>query len=147
VTAYLLDVNVLLALFWPAHEFHRTAQRWFESIGESRWATTPITQIGFVRNASNPVVSRDATRPRDAVTLLEGNLRHPRHVFWAGNLGVDALRGAFDSPYAGYRQVTDAWLVALAAHERGKLATFDRGIPELVGDRARREALVELIPR
>lgn len=45
MTAYLLDVDVLLALLWPEHEFHDAAQRWFASTGSGHWATTAITQL------------------------------------------------------------------------------------------------------
>jgi predicted nucleic acid-binding protein len=30
----------------------------------------------------------------------------------------------------GHRQITDAYLVALAIHNKGKLATLDRGIQQ-----------------
>ena len=35
-------------------------------------------------------------------------------------------------PVAGHRQVTDAYLVGLAKDNRGKVATFDRGLLSLV---------------
>jgi predicted nucleic acid-binding protein len=34
----------------------------------------------------------------------------------------------------GHRQVTDAYLVALARHHDGRLATFDRGLAALHDD-------------
>ena len=37
----------------------------------------------------------------------------------------------------GYRQVTDAHLLALAIRRRGGLATFDRALAELVGPEER----------
>jgi predicted nucleic acid-binding protein len=43
----------------------------------------------------------------------------------------------------GYRQVTDAHLLTLATRRSGSLATFDRGVAELVPDTP---ASVELIP-
>jgi predicted nucleic acid-binding protein len=33
----------------------------------------------------------------------------------------------------GYRQITDAYLLGLAIHNKGKLATLDRGIRHLAG--------------
>jgi uncharacterized protein len=33
----------------------------------------------------------------------------------------------------GHRQITDAYLLGLAIHNRGKLATLDRGILQLAG--------------
>jgi uncharacterized protein len=34
----------------------------------------------------------------------------------------------------GHRQVTDAYLAALARHHHGKLATFDKGLAALHSD-------------
>ena len=47
---YLLDVNVLVALFWPNHNHNKPAQAWFE--GVKRFATCPITELGFLRVSS-----------------------------------------------------------------------------------------------
>jgi predicted nucleic acid-binding protein len=35
------------------------------------------------------------------------------------------------TPLTGHQQITDAYLIALAIHNRGKLATLDRGIAQL----------------
>ena len=45
----------------------------------------------------------------------------------------------------GHRRVTDAHLLALATHNDGHLATFDRGIPSLIEDPAERRRRVEVI--
>ena len=45
----LLDVNVLVALLWPAYEFHGTAQRWFARNSRHAWVTCPFTQADFPR--------------------------------------------------------------------------------------------------
>jgi predicted nucleic acid-binding protein len=34
--------------------------------------------------------------------------------------------------FVGHRQVTDAYLLALAQHHKGKLATFENGIADLI---------------
>ena len=44
----------------------------------------------------------------------------------------------------GYRQVTDAHLLALAISRKGRLATFDRGVPALIPDGL--EGAAELVP-
>ena len=68
VKAALLDLNILTALLWPAHEHHNAAHRWFAGGADASWATCALTQLGFVRIVSNPAFSRDAcprrTRPR-----------------------------------------------------------------------------------
>lgn len=45
----------------------------------------------------------------------------------------------------GHRQVTDAYLLALAKQQDGKLATLDRGVASLIADRDQRARWVDLI--
>jgi toxin-antitoxin system PIN domain toxin len=144
VTPALLDVNVLTALLWPAHEHHETAHRWFAARRGGRWATCALTQLGLVRIVSNPAFSRDALSPTQAVTLLAQNVAHAGHEFWPENLQVPAAVAGLEAQLQGYRQLTDAYLVALAARRKGVLATFDRGVRVLAGDALKE--IVELVP-
>ena len=127
MTAFLLDVNVLIALLWPAHEFHRRAHRWFARHARQPWATCPITQAAFVRIVSNPAFSPDAATPREAIAVLEANLKHPSHHFWPDDLGFSDAMRPLHAKLVGHRQVTDVYLLGLALHKRGKLATLDAG--------------------
>lgn len=52
--AFLLDVNVLIALFDPAHIHHGSAHNWFAEIGQSAWATCPVTENGVIRIVGDP---------------------------------------------------------------------------------------------
>lgn len=52
MTTELPDVNVLVALLQPSHVGHEMAMQWFESV--ESYATTPVTELGFVRLALNP---------------------------------------------------------------------------------------------
>ncbi len=130
----LLDLNILTALLWPAHEHHEAAHRWFSGRAGARWATCPFTQLGFVRIASNPAFSRDALTPPEAVALLAANLTHPRHEFWPESVQLPAALGETEDRLRGYRQLTDAYLLALAVRRKGVLATFDRGLRAFTGD-------------
>jgi hypothetical protein len=144
VKTALLDLNILTALFWPAHEHHAPAHRWFANRSSARWATCPLTQLGFVRLVSNPAFSRDALSARDAVALLAENIAHARHEFWPDDL---LLTGAVDpmrSRLIGHRQVTDGYLAGLAHRRKGSLATFDRGLRTLAG--AELGDAVEIVP-
>jgi uncharacterized protein len=144
VSTALLDLNILTALLWPAHEHHDAAHRWFGSREDARWATCPLTQLGFVRLVASPGFSRDALSPLAAVALLHDNLSHKGHEFWSENLQVPAVVKGLESAVQGHRQLTDAYLLALAARRRGVLATFDRGLRTLAGDRY--GAALELVP-
>ena len=129
----LLDLNILTALLWPAHEHHDAAHRWFAARGKARWATCPLTQLGFVRIVSNPAFSRDALSPIEAAALLAENLTHAGHEFWSEGLQLPQAVDKMKAGLQGYRQLTDAYLLALARHHKGILATFDRGMSTLAG--------------
>lgn len=139
----LLDLNILTALLWPAHEHHDAAHRWFGARRKARWATCALTQLGLVRLVSNPSFSRDALSPADAVLLLSANLAHPNHEFWTEDLSVPAALEVVPRNLQSHQQVTDAYLLALASHHGGVLATFDRGIQALAAGWA--TAALELV--
>jgi uncharacterized protein len=131
VKTALLDLNILTALLWPAHEHHEAAHRWFAGRRKARWATCGITELGLIRLVTNPSFSRDALSPADALVLLASNLAHENHDFWIEDLSVADALSAVPRKLQGHKQVTDAYLLALASHHRGVLATFDRGIETL----------------
>lgn len=127
----LLDVNTLIALAWPNHSHHETAHNWFAN-WKSGWATTPFTEVGFVRVSSNSTVLPFAARPVDAIEHL-GLLRSmPNHEFWP-----DTVQGVIGTSLTatrliGHQQVTDAHLVALAIAHDGTVATFDKAMASFV---------------
>jgi toxin-antitoxin system PIN domain toxin len=134
VKAALLDINILTALLWPAHEHHEVAHRWFGDRANAPWATCSLTQLGFVRIVSNSAFSRDALTPVEALALLGENLAHPAHEFWTDSLQVPAAVKGMEARLQGFKQLTDAYLLALAHRRKGVLATFDRGLRTLAGD-------------
>jgi uncharacterized protein len=143
MSVYLLDVNVLLALSWSKHTAHTVAQRWFGRNAARGWATCPFVQAGFVRILSNPAFSVHAVSPKEALQALEITTEHPGHQFWPDELGVaEALA---DSRLFGHQQVTDAYLLALAIHHKGKLATLDQRVGEMLVDRLSERHIVEHI--
>ena len=132
--AALLDINILTALFWPTHEHHEAAHRWFGRRGSGPWATCPLTQLGFVRIVSNPAFSPDALSPGEALDLLGQNLAHPDHQFWTDGLEVPSAIKGMEARLHGHKQLTDAYLLVLANRRKGVLATFDRGLRTLAAD-------------
>lgn len=145
MTAILLDVNVLVALLWPTHEGHQRAQGWFAQNANSGWATCPLTQAAFVRIVSNPGFSKDAVSPAEAVNLLAANVKHPGHQFWADEIDLVSAVWPFLARLRGHQQVTDAYLLGLARHKRGKLGTMDKTITELLPDKSMEGNLVAVI--
>jgi uncharacterized protein len=142
----LLDVNLLIALLWPAHAQHAAALRWFQKRGRRGWATCPHTQLSFVRITSNPAFSRDAVSPREAASLLAANVALPRHALWKEEDAPSGLLVAQDLVLHGHQQVADAYLLSLARRRGGRLATFDRGIAALTGDGLIPAAHLEVVP-
>jgi uncharacterized protein len=115
----LLDANVLIALVVVDHVHHDAAETWLAREGGG-FATCPFTETALVR-----FLVREGWSARDAGAVLAEIARHPRHAFWPADLGADAV--AWDR-VDGHRQVTDAYLVALARARGARLATFDRGL-------------------
>ena len=124
---YLLDINVLLALTDPMHVHHEPAHRWFAEKGQQAWATCPLTQNGFIRIASHP---NYPNRPGDfpaVLSILRQVCASPGHHFWAEDLSIlDILE---PDGIISHSQITDIYLLGLAVHKKGKLATLDQRIP------------------
>ena len=123
----LLDVNVLLALLDADHSDHGRAWEWLDAEITSGWASCAITQNGFVRTISQPRYPSPIS-PSEAVALLGRATADAHHGYWACDISlldgdlVDATR------LHGPRQVTDAYLLALAVAHDGRFVTFDRGL-------------------
>lgn len=139
----LLDVNTLIALAWPNHSHHEAAHKWFAN-WKSGWATTPFTEVGFVRVSSNSAVLPFAARPVDAIEHL-GRLRSmPKHTFWPDSVEGVVGTSLTSTRLFGHQQVTDAHLVALAIANDGTVATFDKAMTSFVGPE--HSAHVTIIP-
>jgi toxin-antitoxin system PIN domain toxin len=139
----LLDINFLIALFDAAHVHHAAAQGWLSVHRSAGWATCPITQNGCIRVLSQtrypgnlPVA--DITRRLRAATNA------PDHTFWPDSISLcDAERFLHDQILTS-KPLTDLYLLALAVANKGRLATFDRGIPlsAVTGAHARHMAVL-----
>lgn len=131
----LLDVNVLVAMAWPTHSAHEKVQEWLARHARDGWATCPLTQTSFVSILSNPAFSPNALTPRDALTLLQANVRHATHQFWTDDLSLIEALEPLTQRLAGHQQVTDAYLLGLAIKKKGKLATMDRAVQALLSEK------------
>jgi len=132
--SYLLDVNVLIALAWPRHVHHRPASDWFATVHATGWATTPVTEAGFIRVSSNPHVFPDGATPSQAAGLLAQFHDIPGHVFWPDSTRLTACVTALSEHVHGFASVTDAHLAFLALANSGTLATFDSRAARLAAD-------------
>jgi uncharacterized protein len=137
------DVNVLVAIAWPEHVFHDRAIQWFDATANSGWATTSVTELGFIRVSSNPAAVVDAVRPAAACAFLVELRAVGDHRFWVDDEGPSTADAFPRDRLIGHSQVTDAHLLALAARHDGAVATFDTGLVALA--RGTREGAVCLI--
>lgn len=127
MSIFLLDVNVLFALFDSTHVHFDAAHRWFVASGDKGWATCPTTENGFIRIASNLRYPHGGPDSGDVMMRLADFCSREEHHFWSESVSLrDLLR---PGAVVTHRQITDVYLLGLAAHHGGKLATFDRRIP------------------
>jgi uncharacterized protein len=127
VTRYLLDVNVLVALIDQKHDHFSRAQRWFAADPDIEWMLCPLVQLGVIRIASNPRFGSTSS-PRVAAESLQSVVARGNCTFVPDDL--DMLDDMVFSHEAirTHGQVTDIYLVALAARHGAALATFDQKI-------------------
>ena len=124
---FLLDANVLIALFDADHVHWAQVRRWFVSL-KGQFATCPIVEGALVRWIVR-IEGRDGTVA--AAHELRKLAADARHCFWPDTLAYADLRW---NGVLGHRQVTDAYLAALARANGGRLATLDRGLAALHHD-------------
>ena len=123
----LLDVNVLLALLDRDHVDHERAHAWLADDVEGGWASCALTENGFVRVLSQPRYPSPVA-PTQAIGLLAYAQRTGDHAFWPCDVSLLDAATIDGSRLHGPRQVTDAYLLALAVAHDGRLATFDRSL-------------------
>jgi uncharacterized protein len=140
----LLDVNVLVALVWPAHESHNKVQNCFQQHAKAGWATCPMTQAALVRIVSNPSFSPNSVSATGAIGLLKTNVEHPSHRFWRDEIGFVEAARPFAARIIGHQQIADAYLLGLAVHKKGKLLTH-RGMRSLAGAAMTERGIVEIL--
>lgn len=123
----LLDINVLLALLDSDHVEHARARDWLDEDIGFGWASCPVTENGFVRVISRPRYPSPVS-PTTAIQILGRARGSGHHEFWPCD--VSALESDVIDPSRLHapRQVTDAYLLALAAAHGGRFATFDRTV-------------------
>lgn len=124
----LLDVNVLIALLDTSHVSHRAATNWLIANVQAGWASCPITQNGCIRIMSSPSYPNVRPIVQVAERLKEATAT-PAHEFWPDDVSMLDDTRVDVSRIHGARQLTDAFLLALAVHHRGRLVTFDRAVP------------------
>lgn len=119
---WLLDANVLIALCAPDHVDHSRAANWYFSEKNRKFATCPMTQGALIRFQLRFGRGIKATQ---AWRLLAAVCAFPNHQFWPDDISFNEVP---TKGILGHRQVTDAYLVALAVKHKGCVVTMDEGL-------------------
>ena len=116
---FLWDGSLLIARVYPGHPHVAFAKAF--TARNPDFAICPIAEGSLVRHClrSAPEGVKTAESILSSLQTLAG------YEFWPDDL---SYREVGLSRIQGHKQVTDAYLVALAAHHGGRLATFDRAL-------------------
>ena len=124
----LLDVNVWVALFDDAHQFSARANAFIEARG-TKIATCPLVENGVIRVLSLPSYGRRGGLP---IQRVRDKLRQAcaalDHEFWPDDISLRDDKLVDFNRVQGHNQITDLYLLALAVHRGGCLASFDQAI-------------------
>lgn len=124
----LLDVNVLIALCDGRHEHHTRAAQWFVANATHGWASCPLTQNGAIRIMSAPAYP--GARPVSQVLAqVRALCAAAQHRFWPDVVSLVQEGTLNPAHLLGHRQLTDAYLLALAVHHQGQFVTLDGAVP------------------
>jgi toxin-antitoxin system PIN domain toxin len=104
------------------------ARDWLEHNIAGGWASCPITQNGCIRILSQPAYP-GAESPAAVASRLAEAAATPWHDFWPDDLSLLDQENLDWRSVLGSRQLTDAYLLALAVRRDGRFVTFDQSIP------------------
>lgn len=130
----LLDANVLLALAWPNHPFHRRALGRIDLRGRLRWATCLLTQAAFIRLSSNPAAVPGAVTPAEAGQMLQSLMSDRDHVFLPAQPARFKKLDPLLARCQGHNQINDAFLIWLALIHGATVLTFDAPLRHLASE-------------
>jgi toxin-antitoxin system PIN domain toxin len=129
LVAALMDVNALIALVDADHTGHSAMHKWFAAHAGRGWATCPLVENGMVRVLSQPGYRGGRRTPAAVIALLRALKASAHHEFWRDDVSLSD-ETLFDPAYIiGARQVTDVYLLGLAARRGGRVVSFDRSMP------------------
>jgi hypothetical protein len=118
---------------FAANRHHWKVCASLQMIGSKNFATRAITQAGFIRVSTQLAVIGGAIDVSEAKVSLQRLTARSEHAYWPMDISYLEAVEPFETRMQGYRQITDAFLLGLAIHHKGKLATLDRAIVYLAG--------------
>ena len=133
---YLLDINCLVALFDGRHVNHEAAHAWFGALEGDGWSSCPLTENGIVRVLSSPAYPTVTATPNEVIDHVKELIAHTRHEFWPDEVSILNLPHGVRPRLQGPGQITDLYLLLLAIHKGGELATFDGSFARTMAETA-----------
>lgn len=124
MSAVLLDASVLIPLASVEHEHYERCSRWL--VTQEVPVLCPITEGALLRylvRLGTPVVSARA--------VVTGFREAPGWEFWPDAVSYTDIDLSW---VRGHRQLTDAYLLALARRNGGRLATLDAALATVAGE-------------
>lgn len=137
--AFLLDVNVWLALAFPAHPHHALAMAAYKRATPARPACfCRTTQQGFLRLATNPTFLRScnitALTNQQAWAALAQLMTLPSVAYREEPAGLDPMWQRLGAlPSMSTKVWMDAYLAAFATAGGLELMTLDQGFSRFAG--------------
>lgn len=126
---HLPDVNFWIALTFRSHTHHAAANAWMESVDDNSCCFCRVTQMGFLRLATNrKIFPVDAVAMRDAWELFDQICADMRIGYANEPEGLqDVWRSQTQSSLFSTNVWTDAYLAAFAVAADFTVLTFDKG--------------------
>jgi toxin-antitoxin system PIN domain toxin len=132
---FLPDINVWIALAFAGHPQHPAARSWFEQLPEGGGAFWRVTQMGFLRVATNPrAVGNEALSLPDAWRKYDALLTDPRVIFSEEPADLEVHWRAYTRRRAFSPNLwSDAYLAAFARAAAFEVVTFDKAFRQYKG--------------
>ncbi|MFN9694983.1 MAG: TA system VapC family ribonuclease toxin [Synechococcaceae cyanobacterium] len=134
-TADLPDLNVWLALTWPAHSHHQHAVQYWEQQAGDQVLFCTVTALGLVRLVCQPKLMGPAVRTAaESSALLEALCQQPGvRLAKPESNGWEVFHQLLRGGAIPARLCTDAHLAALAIANGWRLVSFDRDFERFAG--------------
>lgn len=134
----LVDTNVWLALTFESHAHHPSAKSWIDSTPPQSCCFCRVTQMGFLRLATNRRIFPADAVPMDRAWELYGRMLTDLHIVYAEEpVGLDTRwQELTQSSKFSTNVWTDAYLAAFAITADIELVTFDQAFTQFKGLRS-----------
>lgn len=129
MTAFLLDVNALLALLDPLHLHHDSAHGWYASQDSPRLVLCSHVVNGVIRVAARPQYSNPLGTCEQVRESMLRFIRQVNVTFCQRDVSLLSEKILVHPASLTPSRVGDLYLLALAVENGVKFATFDTRIP------------------